>query len=80
MKLLFLTLAIFLALESGRSHLLQCMGNKGICRDTCKKTEQPYFYCRNYQPCCLQSYMRININGLERKMKWIPNNRWPKLS
>ncbi|XP_019604030.1 beta-defensin 119 [Rhinolophus sinicus] len=69
MKFLFLFLAIFLAMEpvvsgSGR-HILRCMGNGGICRTSCKKAEHPYFYCRNYQPCCLQSYMKINISGRE---------------
>ncbi|XP_066242365.1 beta-defensin 119-like isoform X1 [Saccopteryx leptura] len=72
MKSLFLLLAIFLAIGpvvSGRRHTLQCMGNMGVCRTSCKKTEHPYLYCRNYQPCCLQSYMKINIFGREGEDK-----------
>nr|XP_003363952.1 beta-defensin 119 isoform X3 [Equus caballus]XP_014700508.1 beta-defensin 119 isoform X3 [Equus asinus] len=83
MKFLFLFLAIFLAMEpvvSGRRQILQCMGNMGICRPSCKKNEQPYLYCRNYQSCCLQSYMRINLAGSEENTGWSQENRWPKIS
>ncbi|KAM9249246.1 beta-defensin 119-like [Dugong dugon] len=80
MKLLFLFLAILLAMEpvvSGRRYPLPCMGNKGVCRASCKKDEQPYLYCKNYQPCCLQSYMRISLVGGEENSDWARGNRWP---
>ncbi|XP_007523114.1 beta-defensin 119 isoform X2 [Erinaceus europaeus] len=83
MKFLILFLAIFLIKEPmipGKSHPLRCMGNKGTCRNSCRKNEHPYLYCRNYQSCCLQSYMRINITGIEAKDDWTQDNRWPKLS
>uniref|UniRef100_A0A8C4L042 Defensin beta 119 n=1 Tax=Equus asinus asinus TaxID=83772 RepID=A0A8C4L042_EQUAS len=76
--LLYITLCIFLC--SGRRQILQCMGNMGICRPSCKKNEQPYLYCRNYQSCCLQSYMRINLAGSEENTGWSQENRWPKIS
>nr|XP_021544992.1 beta-defensin 119-like [Neomonachus schauinslandi] len=65
---------------AGRHHTLRCMGNMGVCRPSCRKTEQPYLYCLNYQPCCLQSYMRISISGREEKNDWSQQNRWPKIS
>ncbi|XP_023984023.1 beta-defensin 119 [Physeter macrocephalus] len=83
MKFLFLFLAILLTMEpvvSGKRHILQCMGNLGICRASCKKSEQPYLYCRNYQSCCLHSYVRIDISGQEGKNDWSQENRWPKIS
>ncbi|XP_040103548.1 beta-defensin 119 isoform X1 [Oryx dammah] len=83
MKFLFLFLAILLAMEpvvSGRRHMLRCMGNLGICRPACRQSEEPYFYCRNDQPCCLPSYVRIDISGKERKNDWSRENRWPKVS
>lgn len=64
----------------GRHHTLRCMGNTGICRPSCRKTEQPYLYCLNYQPCCLQSYMKISISVREEKNDWSQRNRWPKIS
>ncbi|KFO37360.1 Beta-defensin 119 [Fukomys damarensis] len=82
MKLLFLFLAILLAMEpamSGKHPILRCMGNTGVCRPSCKKNEQPYYYCRNYQPCCLQSYMRISITGAEGNNDWSYGNHWPKI-
>nr|XP_025732527.1 beta-defensin 119 isoform X2 [Callorhinus ursinus] len=82
MKFLFLFLVIPLAMDpvlSGRHHTLRCMGNVGVCRPSCRKTEQPYLYCLNYQPCCLQSYMRISISGREEKNDWSQQNRWPKI-
>nr|XP_055200561.1 beta-defensin 119-like [Nyctereutes procyonoides] len=63
-----------------KHHILRCMGNTGICRPSCRKTEQPYLYCLNYQSCCLQSYMRISISGREEKDDWSQQNRWPKIS
>ncbi|KAM7237456.1 hypothetical protein CapIbe_011700 [Capra ibex] len=83
MKFLFLFLAILLAMEpvvSGRRHMLRCMGDLGICRPACRQSEEPYFYCRNYQPCCLPSYVRIDISGKEGKTDWSRENRWPKVS
>ncbi|VCX36960.1 unnamed protein product [Gulo gulo] len=56
------------------------MGNTGVCRPSCRRTEHPYLYCLNYQPCCLQSYMRISIAGREEKDDWSQENRWPKIS
>ncbi|XP_016056066.1 PREDICTED: beta-defensin 119-like [Miniopterus natalensis] len=70
MKSLFLLFAVLLALEpvvSGRHYMLRCMGNMGTCRTSCRKAEHPYLYCRNYQPCCLPSYMRINLFKRENK-------------
>ncbi|KAM5220239.1 beta-defensin 119-like [Hipposideros larvatus] len=69
MKFLFLFLAIFLAMEPVVSgSILQCMGNLGTCRTSCKKGEYPYFHCGGrYQSCCLPSYMKINISGREDK-------------
>ncbi|XP_029773791.1 beta-defensin 119-like [Suricata suricatta] len=63
----------------GRHHTLRCMGNMGICRPSCRKSEQPYLYCFNYQSCCLQSYMKISISGKEVKNDWSQQNRWPKV-
>lgn len=65
---------------AGRHSPLRCMGNLGICRASCKKNEQAYLSCRNYQPCCLQSYVRIDIFGKEGKNDWSRENRWPKIS
>uniref|UniRef100_A0A2K6F8Y7 Beta-defensin 119 n=1 Tax=Propithecus coquereli TaxID=379532 RepID=A0A2K6F8Y7_PROCO len=82
MKLLFLLLALLLATEpvaSARRHALLCMGNSGVCRNSCKKDERPYFYCRSYQPCCLQSYMRISLFGAEENNDWSYEKRWPKI-
>ncbi|NP_001095143.1 DEFB119 isoform 1 [Pan troglodytes] len=83
MKLLYLFLAILLAIEepviSGKRHILRRMGNSGICRASCKKNEQPYLYCRNYQSCCLQSYMRISISGKEENTDWSYEKQWPRL-
>uniref|UniRef100_A0A452SE36 Beta-defensin n=1 Tax=Ursus americanus TaxID=9643 RepID=A0A452SE36_URSAM len=67
-------------LNIGKHHTLRCMGNTGICRPSCRKTEQPYLYCLNYQPCCLQSYMKISISVREEKNDWSQRNRWPKIS
>ncbi|XP_037668320.1 beta-defensin 119-like [Choloepus didactylus] len=77
MKLLFLFLAILLVMEPvapGRHHSLPCLGNKGTCRVSCKKDEKPYLYCRNYQPCCVQSYVKINTSAKEER------NHHPKTS
>ncbi|XP_055473931.1 beta-defensin 119 [Psammomys obesus] len=66
MKLLLLLLAISVATElvmAGRNSPLPCMADLGFCRPSCKKDEQPYFYCRNYQRCCLQPYVRISLTG-----------------
>ncbi|XP_045689606.1 beta-defensin 119-like [Phyllostomus hastatus] len=74
MKPLFLLfLTILLATEpvvSGKRQILRCMGDKGICRTSCKKTEHPYLYCRDYRSCCLQSYMRINMFSTEDDSDW----------
>ncbi|XP_075819994.1 beta-defensin 19-like [Microtus pennsylvanicus] len=81
MKLLFLLLAIFVATElvmSGKNPVLQCMGNRGFCRSTCKKDEQPYFYCRTYQTCCLQPYVRISLAGVD-DTNWSYEKHWPKI-
>ncbi|XP_011378473.1 beta-defensin 119-like [Pteropus medius] len=81
---LFLKILIIIVLidtyVSGKRHILRCMGNMGICRTSCKKDERPYLYCRNYQSCCLQSYMRISISGEEGKNDWSQENSWPKIS
>ncbi|XP_008828240.1 beta-defensin 19-like [Nannospalax galili] len=82
MKILLLLLAVFLATEpvmSGRHSLLQCMGDRGVCRSSCKKGEQPYFYCRTSQPCCLQSYVRISLTSTEEDTNWSYENQWPKI-
>ncbi|XP_006154816.1 beta-defensin 119-like [Tupaia chinensis] len=63
----------------GRHQILRCMGNSGICRNSCKRDEQPYFNCRNYQSCCLQSYMRISISGSDENSDWSYKNQWPKI-
>uniref|UniRef100_A0A8C5JVA5 Beta-defensin n=1 Tax=Jaculus jaculus TaxID=51337 RepID=A0A8C5JVA5_JACJA len=76
MKLLFLLLVIFLAMEPRR--VLRCMGDSGVCRSSCKKNEQPYSYCRNNQPCCLKSYMRIKLFGPEEATDSYENH-WPKI-
>ncbi|XP_006060739.1 beta-defensin 119 isoform X1 [Bubalus kerabau] len=83
MKFLFLFLAILLVMEpvvSGRRHMLRCMGDLGICRPSCRQSEEPYLYCRNYQPCCLPFFVRIDISGKEGKNDWSRENRWPKVS
>ncbi|XP_076968092.1 beta-defensin 119 [Tamandua tetradactyla] len=70
MRRLFLFLAVLLVMApvvSGRQHTLSCLGNKGTCRVSCKKNEHPYLYCRNYQPCCVQSYVKINVSAKEEK-------------
>ncbi|XP_065775246.1 beta-defensin 119 [Muntiacus reevesi] len=64
----------------GRRHMLRCMGDLGICRPACRQSEEPYLYCRNYQSCCLPSYVRIDISGKEGKNDWNRENRWPKVS
>ncbi|XP_036275398.1 beta-defensin 119 [Pipistrellus kuhlii] len=77
-----LLLVILLAIQpevSGRQHVLHCMGNMGICRSSCKKTEQPYLYCRNYKTCCLQSYMKINVISKEDRHEQNKVARWPKI-
>ncbi|XP_057637973.1 beta-defensin 19 [Chionomys nivalis] len=82
MKLLLLLLAIFVATElvmSGKNPVLQCMGNRGFCRSTCKKDEQPYFYCRTYQTCCLQPYVRISLAGVDDATNWSYEKHWPKI-
>ncbi|XP_043335629.1 beta-defensin 119 isoform X1 [Cervus canadensis] len=63
-----------------RRHMLRCMGDLGICRPACRQSEEPYLYCRNYQSCCLPSYVRIDISGKEGKNDWSRENRWPKVS
>ncbi|KAM7327105.1 hypothetical protein ACRRTK_013472 [Alexandromys fortis] len=93
MKLLLLLLAIFVATElvmsglfcasdapfvTGKNPVLQCMGNRGFCRSTCKKDEQPYFYCRTYQTCCLQPYVRISLAGVD-DTNWSYEKHWPKI-
>uniref|UniRef100_A0A8C3YH45 Defensin beta 119 n=1 Tax=Catagonus wagneri TaxID=51154 RepID=A0A8C3YH45_9CETA len=83
MRSLFLFLAILLAMEpvvSGRHAPLRCMGNLGTCRASCKRNEQTYLSCRNYQSCCLQPYVRIDIFGKEGEDDWSQENRWPKIS
>lgn len=72
-------LSVFCLFWPGRHHTLRCMGNTGVCRPSCRRTEHPYLYCLNYQPCCLQSYMRISIAGREEKDDWSQENRWPKI-
>ncbi|XP_017197197.1 beta-defensin 119 isoform X3 [Oryctolagus cuniculus] len=82
MKLLFLSLAILLAMEPvmpGRRSSERCMGNSGICRSSCKKNEQPYFFCRNYQSCCLQSYVRISVSGPKESNEWSYEKHWPDI-
>ncbi|KAM4832713.1 beta-defensin 119 isoform X2 [Ictidomys tridecemlineatus] len=82
MKLLLLFLAIFLAVEpvmSGRHSLLRCMGSMGVCRTACRKIEHTYFYCRNYQSCCLQSFMRINVAGKDEPGVLSYAKHWPKI-
>ncbi|XP_045151490.1 beta-defensin 119 isoform X1 [Echinops telfairi] len=80
MKLVWLTLAVLLLLSQavpGRRHPLLCMGNKGVCRASCRKGEHPYLHCSNEQPCCLQSYMRISMVGGEEDSEWAQGNHWP---
>ncbi|XP_033623077.1 beta-defensin 119 [Fukomys damarensis] len=82
MRTLLLTSVVLLLLFQvipGKHPILRCMGNTGVCRPSCKKNEQPYYYCRNYQPCCLQSYMRISITGAEGNNDWSYGNHWPKI-
>ncbi|XP_020027567.1 beta-defensin 119-like [Castor canadensis] len=62
-----------------RRQILRCMGNNGVCRPSCKKDEQPYLYCKNYQPCCLQSYMRINLSSKADSTGWSYEKQWPKI-
>ncbi|XP_021568027.1 beta-defensin 119-like [Carlito syrichta] len=66
--------------DGGRHNILRCMGNSGICRASCKRNEWPYFHCRSYQSCCLQSYMRISISGKEKNDDWSHEKHWPKVS
>ncbi|XP_023364269.1 beta-defensin 119-like [Otolemur garnettii] len=63
----------------GSRHASRCMGNSGICRKTCRKSEKPYFYCRDNQPCCLQAYMRISVSGVEENYDWASEKRWPRI-
>ncbi|ERE71436.1 beta-defensin 19-like protein [Cricetulus griseus] len=82
MKLFLLLLAIFVATElviSGKSPVLHCLSNRGFCRSSCKKDEQPYFYCRNFQTCCLQSYVRISLTGIDEDTNWSYDKHWPKI-
>ncbi|XP_004585757.2 beta-defensin 119 isoform X2 [Ochotona princeps] len=82
MKLFFLVLLILLAKEptiSGRRKAIRCMGSSGFCRTTCKKNEQPYFHCRNYQSCCLQPYVRISISGPNENNEWSYEKQWPNM-
>ncbi|XP_047395188.1 beta-defensin 119-like [Sciurus carolinensis] len=65
--------------DAGRHSILRCMGNSGICRPSCRKSEHPYFYCRNYQPCCLQSFMRINTSGRDTPSDLSYEKHWPKV-
>ncbi|XP_003476385.1 beta-defensin 119 [Cavia porcellus] len=79
MKLLFLFLAILLATEPvmpGKS--LRCMATIGTCRHSCKKNEHPYYHCRDYQTCCLPSFMRISITGTDENNEWSDGNYWPQ--
>ncbi|XP_038187051.2 beta-defensin 19-like [Arvicola amphibius] len=62
-----------------KNPVLQCMGNRGFCRSTCKKDEQPYFYCRTYQTCCLQPYVRISLASAEDTTNWSYEKHWPKI-
>ncbi|XP_032758293.1 beta-defensin 119 [Rattus rattus] len=82
MKLVLLLLAIFVTAElvmSGKTPTLQCMGNRGFCRPSCKKGEQAYFYCRTYQICCLQSHVRISLTGVEDNTNWSYEKHWPRI-
>ncbi|XP_003502383.1 beta-defensin 119 [Cricetulus griseus] len=82
MKLFLLLLAVFVATElviSGKSPVLHCLSNRGFCRSSCKKDEQPYFYCRNFQTCCLQSYVRISLTGIDEDTNWSYDKHWPKI-
>ncbi|XP_077656298.1 beta-defensin 119-like [Urocitellus parryii] len=64
---------------SGRHSLLRCMGSMGVCRTACRKIEHTYFYCRNYQSCCLQSFMRINVAGKDEPGVLSYAKHWPKI-
>ncbi|XP_028630809.1 beta-defensin 119 [Grammomys surdaster] len=64
---------------SGKNPILQCMGNRGFCRSSCKKGEQAYFYCRTYQICCLQPYVRISLTGVDDKTNWSNEKHWPRI-
>ncbi|XP_034351259.1 beta-defensin 19-like [Arvicanthis niloticus] len=82
MKLVLLLLAIFVATDlvmSGRNPILQCMGNRGFCRSFSKKGEQAYFYCRTYQTCCLQSYVRISLTSVDENTSWSDEKHWPRI-
>ncbi|XP_058431424.1 beta-defensin 119 [Marmota monax] len=63
----------------GRHSLLRCMGSMGVCRTACRKIEHTYFYCRNYQSCCLQSFMRINVAGKDEPGVLSYAKHWPKI-
>nr|XP_026257877.1 beta-defensin 119-like [Urocitellus parryii] len=62
-----------------RHSLLRCMGSMGVCRTACRKIEHTYFYCRNYQSCCLQSFMRINVAGKDEPGVLSYAKHWPKI-
>ncbi|XP_021050658.1 beta-defensin 19 [Mus pahari] len=82
MRLVLLLLAILVAMElgmSGKNPILQCMGNRGFCRSSCKKGEQAYFYCRTFQMCCLQSYVRISLTGVDDNTNWSYEKHWPRI-
>lgn len=55
------------------------MGNRGFCRSSCKKSEQAYFYCRTFQMCCLQSYVRISLTGVDDNTNWSYEKHWPRI-
>ncbi|XP_006985556.1 beta-defensin 119 [Peromyscus maniculatus bairdii] len=82
MKLFLLLLAISVSTElvmSGKNPVLQCMGNRGFCRSSCRKDEHPYLYCRTYQTCCLQPYVRISLTSVEDNTAWSHEKQWPKI-
>ncbi|XP_037353337.1 beta-defensin 119 isoform X2 [Talpa occidentalis] len=66
MKLLFLTLAIFLALESAD----RCWMD-GTCRLVCKSDEQKLIRCVNRKRCCvLTRYLTIQPMTIDRLLPW----------
>ncbi|XP_034352751.1 beta-defensin 19-like [Arvicanthis niloticus] len=83
MKLVLLLLDIFVATDlvmlGNADIFFQCMGNRGFGRSSCKKSEQAYFYCRTYQTCCLQSYMRISLTGVDDNTNWSNEKHWPRI-
>ncbi|XP_052579673.1 beta-defensin 119 [Peromyscus californicus insignis] len=76
-KLIFIT--FFPLFWPGKNPVLQCMGTRGFCRSSCRKDEQPYFYCRTYQTCCLQPYVRISLTSADDNTAWSHEKQWPKI-